>query len=87
MCVYEKGVTIITMRVTDDAFGTDRAGCGAHVQGRITERQLPEAERCLPGITRFYASLAKKPVTFLDLLWQFEGYSQRCKSSRKRSRR
>jgi len=57
------------------------------VQGRITERHLPEAERSMPGITRFYAQMAKKPATFLDLLWAFEGHEARCKSSRKRRRR
>lgn len=67
--------------------GTDRAVCGPYVQGRITESQLPDAERCMPGITRFYAQLRTKPATFLDLLWQFEGYSQRCKGPRKSRRR
>jgi len=43
------------------------------VQGRITERQLPMAERCFPGISRFYKSLDDKPATFLQLLWAFEG--------------
>ena len=32
-------------------------------------------------------SLALPGHTFLDLLWAFEGYSQRCKSARKRRRR
>lgn len=44
----------------------------ASVQGRITERHLPEAERCFPGISRFYNSLDDKPLTFLQLLWAFE---------------
>jgi hypothetical protein len=57
------------------------------VQGRITERQLPDAERSMPGITRFYAGLDEKPATFLDLLWQFEGSRQgRCRSRKRRSR-
>ena len=43
------------------------------VQGRITERQLPLAERSFPGISRFYAELSDKPATFLQLLWAFEG--------------
>jgi hypothetical protein len=42
------------------------------VQGRITERQLPLAERSFPGISRFYAQLEDKPVTFLQLVWAFE---------------
>lgn len=54
------------------------------VQGRITERQLPLAERSFPGITRFYASLDEKPVTFLQLLWAFEGRKQGCRKQRAR---
>jgi hypothetical protein len=55
------------------------------VQGRITERQLPDAERTMPGITQFYAQLETKPATFLDLLWAFEG--QRAADCRARKRR
>jgi hypothetical protein len=57
------------------------------VQGRITEHQLPMAELSMPGITRFYDSLAHKPATFLELLWAFEGRHVRCKSARKRRAR
>jgi hypothetical protein len=57
------------------------------VQGRINERHLPLAERSMPGITRFYAQLTTKPATFLDLLWAFESYSQRCQGARKPRRR
>jgi hypothetical protein len=57
------------------------------VQGRITERQLPEAEESTPGISRFYAKQATKPATFLDLLWAFEGQAQRRPTIRKRRRR
>jgi hypothetical protein len=57
------------------------------VDGRITERHLPEAEISMPGITRFYQGLDRKPATFLDLLWAFEGRAARCKSTRKRRRR
>jgi hypothetical protein len=42
------------------------------VQGRITERQLPLAEKSFPGIGRFYRGLASKPATFLQLVWMFE---------------
>jgi hypothetical protein len=48
---------------------------------------LPQAEQSMPGITRFYAQLAQKPATFLDLLWAFEARDRGCKSARKRSRR
>jgi hypothetical protein len=40
--------------------------------GRITERHLPQAERCFPGIRRFYNGLSRKPATFLQLVWAFE---------------
>jgi hypothetical protein len=43
-----------------------------HMQGRITERELPMAERSFPGISRFYAQLDEKPLTFLQLVWAFE---------------
>jgi hypothetical protein len=57
------------------------------MQGRITERQLPMAERSMPGISRFYTELEEKPVTFLQLLWAFEGRKKPKASARKRSRR
>jgi len=57
------------------------------VQGRITEHHLPEAERSMPGITRFYASLDEKPATFLDLLWAFESrQASRCRARKRRAR-
>jgi hypothetical protein len=56
----------------------------AAVQGRITERQLPLAERSMPGISRFYDSLAAKPATFLELLWAFEGHRAKPPTARKR---
>jgi hypothetical protein len=57
------------------------------VQGRITERQLPLAERSMPGISRFYASLEDKPATFLQLLWAFEGHRAKRTAPRKRRAR
>ncbi len=57
------------------------------MQGRITERQLPQAEQSFPGITRFYASLDEKPMTFLQLVWAFEGRNLAravCRKSRRR---
>lgn len=60
---------------------------GADVQGRITERQLPQAEESMPGITRFYDQLDEKPATFLDLLWQFEARRRTRSSCGKRRRR
>ncbi len=49
------------------------------VQGRITNRQLPLAEKACPGIGKLYQELASdsggcaKPTTFLQLLWIYEG--------------
>ncbi len=42
------------------------------MQGRITERHLPLAEKSFPGIGRFYRGLSEKPATFLQLVWMFE---------------
>jgi hypothetical protein len=56
------------------------------VQGRITERQLPLAERSFPGISQFYASLETKPATFLQLVWAFEGRNVTHSTPRKRRR-
>jgi hypothetical protein len=39
----------------------------------------------MPGITRFYDELDRKPATFLDLLWAYEGRLRPCKNSPKRS--
>jgi hypothetical protein len=60
--------------------------CG-DVQGRITERQLPDAEQSMPGISSFYASLDAKPATFLQLLWAFEGQRTARPTPRKRRAR
>jgi hypothetical protein len=57
------------------------------VRGRITEQHLSEADRCTPGIARYYEQLDRKPATFLQLLWAFEGDRPRCASARKRRRR
>jgi hypothetical protein len=54
------------------------------VQGRITEHQLPLAERTFPGISRFYAQLEHKPATFLQLVWAFEGQALSRPTRRKR---
>jgi hypothetical protein len=57
------------------------------VQGRITERQLPLAERSFPGISQFYAQLDHKPATFLQLVWAFEAERATPAAPRKRPRR
>lgn len=46
------------------------------MKGRITEEQLPLAEICCPGITNMYRTMRRKPETFLDLLWMYEGARQ-----------
>lgn len=84
--VWSPDIEIGDTSITFAILGTDRAVGRRDVQGRITERQLPEAERSMPGITRFYAQLRTKPATFLDLLWAFEGHSRRCRGPQKRRR-
>ena len=42
------------------------------VQGRITETQLPLAEKSFPGISAMYAEMQEKPLTFLQLLWMYQ---------------
>lgn len=59
----------------------------ARMQGRITERQLPLAEECFPGISEFYARMPHKPLTFLQLLWAFEDSRRARPKCRKQSRR
>lgn len=54
------------------------------MQGRITEKQLPMAEECFPGIQRFYAKLDDKPATFLQLVWAFEADRAAAKRPRRR---
>jgi hypothetical protein len=66
--------------------GTGHAHWRDRVQGRITERQLPLAERSFPGISRFYAELQDKPTTFLQLVWAFEGRKIARPTRRKRNR-
>jgi len=47
------------------------------VQGRITESQLPLAEKSFPGITEIYFKLEQKPKTFLQLVWIYEAACER----------
>ncbi len=42
------------------------------VQGRITEVQLPLAEKVFPGIAQLYRELPDKSLTFLQLVWLYE---------------
>jgi hypothetical protein len=61
------------------------------VQGRITTRQLPLAEKSCPGIGALYRELEDKPATFLQLLWIYEarrmGTLRSAKSAQPRRRR
>ncbi len=47
------------------------------MRGCITELDFDEAERCFPGIAKFYRELPCKPATFLELVWAF--LDRRCK--------
>lgn len=73
--------------VVDERTGTGCALGRGRVKGRITERQLPLAERSIPGISQFHAEMQDKPATFLDLLWEFEGRRVARPSRRKRRTR
>ncbi len=42
------------------------------MRGRITERDLPLAEKSFPGIAEMYQSLQDKSLTFLQLVWIYE---------------
>ena len=40
--------------------------------GFITEHHFEQAEEAFPGIRRLYEALARKPTTFLELVWKYE---------------
>jgi hypothetical protein len=42
------------------------------VVGRITEKDLSEAEKSFPGIIEIYEELETKPLTFLQLVYLYE---------------
>ena len=42
------------------------------VLGRITEKDLSEAEKSFPGIIEIYQGLKTKPLTFLQLVYLYE---------------
>jgi hypothetical protein len=42
------------------------------MQGFITERELTQADQEFPGIAQFFAALAVKPRTFLELVARFD---------------
>jgi hypothetical protein len=42
------------------------------MQGFITESELTDADQEFPGIARFFATLAVKPLTFLELVAKFD---------------
>jgi hypothetical protein len=44
--------------------------------GFITDDDLEQAEEAFPGILQFFSSLARKPRTFLELVWWFSHTSQ-----------
>ena len=42
------------------------------MQGWITECHFESAEKWFPGIRSFYLGLVHKPLTFLELVWEYE---------------
>jgi hypothetical protein len=48
------------------------------MQGMITELHFVSAEKWFPGIRRFYEALNRKPLTFLELVWEYEREIGRC---------
>lgn len=48
------------------------------MRGLITERHFEVAERMFPGIGELYRALARKPLTFLELVWEYTLRSDRC---------
>jgi hypothetical protein len=42
------------------------------MQGFITDSELTQADQEFPGIATFFAALAVKPRTFLELVAQFD---------------
>lgn len=42
------------------------------MKGLITEHHFASAERWFPGIRGFYDALTRKPLTFLELVWEYE---------------
>jgi len=48
------------------------------MQGLITELHFETAERWFPGIRRFYLAMPRKPLTFLELVWEYERVLGRC---------
>jgi hypothetical protein len=48
------------------------------MQGFITDADLEQADEEFPGIRRFFAMLAHKPSTFLELLAEFDHWAPSC---------
>ena len=59
---------------------------GPDVQGRITETQLPLAEKSFPGIIEMYNNMQRKPLTFLQLLWIYQSAQRDAKSTERPGR-
>jgi hypothetical protein len=65
------------------------------MRGLIKECHFDSAEKCFPGIRKFYLTLSHKPATFLELVWEYEKTVGRiasepcdahCQTSRQQSR-
>ncbi len=48
------------------------------MRGLITERHFEVAERMFPGIGDLYRALTQKPLTFLELVWEYTQRDHRC---------
>ena len=46
------------------------------MQGFITDADLGEADEVFPGIAKFFDSLTEKPRTFLELVSQFDHWTE-----------
>jgi hypothetical protein len=72
-CYPTQTGTVKPLRFTFDPCVLDRFSHGTRrVQGRITEAQLPQAEKSFPGISAVYDAMEDKPATFLQLVWMYE---------------
>lgn len=46
------------------------------MQGFITERDLAQADQEFPGVAQFFAALAVKPRTFLELIARYDHWCE-----------
>lgn len=51
------------------------------LQGFVSEHDYQDVEEAFPGIWRYYAELADKPCTFLELAWRYANGTARASSA------